>query len=210
MSRALAFLAFDSLPALDLGGVARFGRELGFDPRECVDPIEKLLTPRRIFERRIRYWECRPMTEAVATVVSPADARVIPGSLRETPGVPVKEKLFSFRELLGAESPWLDEFRDGEFAVFRLTPDKYHYNHTPVAGRVADIYSVSGRLHSCNPILASRILDPYSKNERRVTIIDTDVDSGTRVGLVAMIEVLALMVGRIVPCYSENEYENPR
>jgi hypothetical protein len=51
---------------------------------------------------------------------------------------------------------------------------------------------------------------PYSKNKRVVTVIDTDVGGGTGVGWVAMIEVVALMVGDIVQCYSQSEYKNPR
>jgi phosphatidylserine decarboxylase len=51
---------------------------------------------------------------------------------------------------------------------------------------------------------------PYSKNHRVVTVIDTDVPGGTRVGLVAMIEVVALMIGEIVQCYSESRYDHPQ
>jgi phosphatidylserine decarboxylase len=51
---------------------------------------------------------------------------------------------------------------------------------------------------------------PYSKNKRVVTIIDTDVEGGTGIGLVAMIEVVALMIGDIVQCYSNREYNAPQ
>jgi phosphatidylserine decarboxylase len=50
----------------------------------------------------------------------------------------------------------------------------------------------------------------YSKNTRTVTIIDTDVPNGTGVGVVAMLEVTALMIGDIVQCYSSNEYDEPQ
>jgi phosphatidylserine decarboxylase len=43
-----------------------------------------------------------------------------------------------------------------------------------------------------------------------VTIINTDVNQGSRVGLVAMIEVAALMIGDILQCYSEHQYLSPR
>ena len=46
------------------------------------------------------------------------------------------------------------------------------------------------------------LVTPYSKNSRVVTIIDTEVPGGTGVGLVAMIEVVALMIGEVVQCYS--------
>ncbi len=91
----------------------------------------------------------------------------------------------------------------------RLTADKYHYNHVPVSGRVVDIYAVEGRYHSCNPQAVVEMATPYSKNKRVVTVIDTDVPGGTGVGLVAMIEIVAMMIGRIEQCYSTHRYDDP-
>jgi phosphatidylserine decarboxylase len=76
------------------------------------------------------------MSPATA-VVSPADARVIvTGSLQETDAVFLKDKFFSFEELIGPDAAsGIIVSVNGDFAVFRLTPDKYHYNHTPVSGQ---------------------------------------------------------------------------
>ncbi len=54
------------------------------------------------------------------------------------------------------------------------------------------------------------VVTPYSKNTRVVTVIDTDVPDGTRVGLVAMVEVTALMIGKVEQRYSENRYDDAR
>jgi len=35
------------------------------------------------------------------------------------------------------------------------------------------------------------------------------VDNGTRIGVVAMVEIVALMIGRIVQCYSAECYDGP-
>jgi len=43
-----------------------------------------------------------------------------------------------------------------------------------------------------------------------VTILDTDCEGGTRIGHVAMIEIVALMVGRIEQQYSDLHYESPK
>ncbi len=43
-----------------------------------------------------------------------------------------------------------------------------------------------------------------------MTIIDTEVPGGSRVGYVAMIEVVALMIGQIDQCYSPVAYDNPK
>jgi len=166
---------------------------------------------RRWFERQIPYWECRPMPEADNAIVSPADARILVGSLDQSSPVFIKGAFFDADELLGADMPrWRDAFSGGSVALFRLTPDKYHYNHTPVSGEVKDLYTVEGRYHSCHPDVIVRLGSPYSRNRRVVTIIDTDVPGGTQVGLVAMLEVVAMMIGDIVQCYSPCRYENPQ
>jgi phosphatidylserine decarboxylase len=151
------------------------------------------------------------MADDCNAVVSPADARVIIGSLSETSLLFLKDKFFAIEELLGIDKPeHISAFSDGDFAIFRLTPDKYHYNHTPVSGIVRDIYEIPGNYHSCNPGAVVHMVTPCSKNKRVVTIIDTDVENGTGVGLVAMIEIVALMIGDIVQAYSETGYANPR
>jgi len=200
------------LPGLSrLAGAHRFVRQLGVNLSECVEPPERLNTAKKIFERKIRYWETRPMPEDPHAIVSPADGRVLVGSLSETSQIFLKEKFFNLDELLGPEySQWLQAFAGGDFAVFRLTPDKYHYNHMPVAGRVLDIYEIPGCYHPANPSAVVTVATPYSKNKRVVTIIDTDRIGGTHVGLVAMIEIVALMIGDIVQSYSRKRYESPQ
>jgi phosphatidylserine decarboxylase len=215
VSSVLGFLNYDlTLPgalAGALSGNQEFLRESGLDMSECLDPPEALNTARKIFERRIRYWECRPAPDEAGAVLSPADSRMLIGSLNETSTLFIKGKFFDLEELIGADkTEWLAAFEGGDFAIFRLTPDKYHYNHTPVAGIVSDFYDVRGRYHACNPSAVVTEVTPYSKNARAVTIIDTDVSGGTRVGLVAMIEVVALMIGQVEQCYSRTRYDDPR
>jgi len=208
-SSILAFCHYD-LPS----NARRSGRYLfegiGADWRECVEPLLHFDSHRKVFERQIRYWETRPMQQAAATVVAPADSRILIGSLADTSALFIKDKVFDAQELLGSTCPWREKFLDGDFAVFRLTPDKYHYNHLPVSGRVLDIYGIDGRYHSCNPSALIAMASLYAKNRRMVTIIDTDVDGGSQVGLVAMVEIVALMIGDIAETYSEERYNNPQ
>lgn len=210
MSSVLGSLHFDiNLPIPNRRGLALLQR-MGVNGQECLAPHEHFTTPRQVFERQIRYWDCRPMEADAATVVSPADAKLLIGSLDDIPELFIKEKFFSAEELLGLDAAWIDRFSGGEFAICRLTPDKYHYNHVPVSGRVADIYTVEGDCHSCNPQAQIALASIHAKNRRVVTIIDTEVDGGSQVGLVAMVEVVALMIGEIVQCYSASGYENPQ
>lgn len=192
-------------------GVSSFCRKLGINLSECVDSLATFDSPRKVFERKIRYWERRPMDSAASILVSPADSKVLLGSLQTSSQLFLKGKFFDVYELLGQEKAlWHRTFQDGDFAIFRLTPDEYHYNHSPVSGVVVDYYEVDGTYHSCNPGPIISVVTPYSKNKRVVTVIDTDVPGGTRAGLVAMIEIVALMIGAIDQCYSERFYDKPQ
>jgi phosphatidylserine decarboxylase len=207
----LGWVNYDFPLGSNVSGIRRFLKNCAIDLSECLDHPHEIDTARKVFERRIRYWVCRPICDDESAVVSPADARLILGSFKETSLLVLKEKFFDFEELLGADkSEWLNAFRGGDFVVCRLTPDKYHYNHTPVSGMVRDFYENDGSYHSCNPGVVLTLATPYSKNKRVVTILDTDVPGGTGVGMVAMIEVVALMIGDIAQRYSEEEYNDPR
>jgi phosphatidylserine decarboxylase len=207
----LGWVNYDFPLGQNISGIRRFLANCAINLSECIDRPEQLDSARKIFERRIRYWQCRPMHENSSAVVSPCDARLLLGSLKDCSRLFLKGKFFDYEELLGQDKDlWLRAFRGGDFVVCRLTPEKYHYNHTPVAGIVADLYEHDGDYHSCNPGPVVSMATPYSKNKRVVTVIDTDVDGGTRVGWVAMIEVVALMVGDIVQCYGAEAYEKPQ
>ena len=183
---------------------------IGIDWSESLDPPERLNTIRKVFERKLTYWRFRPMSDERESVASPADARMVVGSFDVHNALFLKEKFFSYEELFSrTKSQWIHAFAGGDFGIFRLTPDKYHYNHLPVSGKVVDLYVVDGQCHSCNPGAVVSMVTPFSKNRRVVTIIDTDVPGGTGIGQVAMIEIVAMMIGEIVQCYSLRAYDAP-
>lgn len=210
MSSLLGFCNFDLPLSSALLGNTKFLARCGVNLDECVAATHTFTTPRTFFERQIKYWHCRPMDDDDSALVSPADSRILTGSLSSSSALFLKDKFFNLEELLGNCQPrWQAAFAGGDYAIFRLTPDKYHYNHVPVSGMVVDFYEISGRYHSCNPGAVVEVVTPYSKNKRVVTIIDTDVVGGSEVGLVALIEVVALMIGGVVQCYSAHRYEQP-
>ncbi len=209
-SSLLGFINYEAPLAARLTWTSRFMKEMGLDMSECLDDPKSLNTARKVFERKIRYWEARPMPDDQSAIISPSDSRILIGSFQDTRNLFIKEKFFNLEELLGSSSrEWHEPFTNCDFAVLRLTPEKYHYNHTPVSGKVSAYYEIDGEYHSCNPGAIIKSAAPYSKNKRAVTIIDTDVANGTKSGLVAMIEVAALMIGGIKQCYSKRRYDSP-
>ena len=208
-SSLIAFLNYDLFLSRRVSGVAPFLKASAIDRSEWLDPPRMLDTPKKIFERKIRYWQCRPLPDRKNALVSPADSRMLVGSLENGSALFLKDKFFDLEDLVG-KNVWVETFQRADFAVFRLTPDRYHYNHMPVSGRVIDFYEIPGGYHSCNPGAIVALVTPYSKNARVVTVIDSDVPGGSQVGLVAMIEVVALMIGKVRQQYSEHEYKEPR
>jgi phosphatidylserine decarboxylase len=207
----LAFMHFDMPLQHRPAKIRKIIQALNIDLSECAASAGELNSARKLFERKIKYWQCRPMPEKEHVIVAPADAKALVGSVNRHHQFFIKEKFFAFEELLGPwQKKWLQAFRDGSFAIFRLTPEKYHYNHLPVSGNVVDFYTIDGDYHSCNPAAVVAAVTPYSKNRRTATIIDTDVVGGTQVGLVAMVEVVALMIGEIVQAYSIWRYNDPQ
>ncbi len=208
-SSLIAFLNYDLFLSRRICGVAPFLKPSAIERSEWLDPPWTLDTPKKIFERKIRYWQCRPMPDRQDSVVSPADSRMLVGSLGDGCALFLKDKFFDLADLV-AKTAWVEAFQRADYAIFRLTPEHYHYNHLPVSGRVTDFYEISGAYHSCNPGAIVTVVTPYSKNARVVTVIDTDVPGGSQVGLVAMIEVVALMIGKVRQQYSVHEYREPR
>jgi phosphatidylserine decarboxylase len=204
----LARINFDR-PFKHAGTLGVLARETGLDLSETVSPLPEKPTWREVFCRQIRYWELRPMPNDARAIVVPSDSRLLTGEFSDQERLPIKSKWFTVRDLLGEQSPALRRLQHGRWALFRLTPECYHYNHVPVSGTVQDIYSIAGGYHSCNPAVAGGGFDALSKNLRVVTLIDTDVPGGSRIGLVAMVEVAALLIGRVIQCYSEDAYESP-
>ncbi len=205
----LAYINYDMPMGKRVTGGSSFLKKTGIDTSEFFDPLESLDTSRKFFERKIIYEDFRPLSSDPGVIAAPADSRMLIGSFDETSFIFLKEKFFGFEELLGKRPEWHCKFRNGKYAVFRLTPEKYHYNHVSVSGVVADYYEVDGNYNSCNPGAVVAIDRAYSKNKRCITIIDTDVPGGTQAGFVAMIEIAALMIGDIQQCYSEKGYDNP-
>ena len=206
----IAWSHYDNPLKLKNYHIRRMICDLHINTDEILEP-ECTRSMRALFERKITYWKTRPMPGGTDKVVSPCDARMIPGSLNENTRFFIKYKFFDVEELLGRDKfAWLNAFEGGQYAVFRLTPDKYHYNHAPVTGSVIDFYEIRGKYHSCNPSAVIELVTPYSKNKRVVTVIDTDIPGGTGAGLIAMVEIVALMIGDIEQAYSEFVYDAPR
>jgi len=110
--------------------------------------------------------------------------------------IQVKGIELSIEELFG-NSELASEFDGGTVIIARLCPVDYHRFHFPIDGEVIRQYRVRGLLHSVNPVALSVNPDIFLVNERQVCIFNNH-----SLGNMAMIEVGALGVGKIIQSYS--------
>lgn len=105
---------------------------------------------------------------------------------------PVKGNFLHAKDLVANEQ-FSKIFEGGPLLIARLCPVDYHRYHYPDNGKVIDQFRVAGAYDSVNPLALKYKNHIFIKNERHVTILQTE-----NFGRLAYIEVGALCVGKIV------------
>lgn len=111
--------------------------------------------------------------------------------------IPVKGSMLKAKDLIGDDS-YSAFFDGGPLFIARLCPVDYHRYHYPDNGTTLKSHKIPGDLHSVNPIALKFRKDIFIKNERRVSILETE-----NFGKLAYIEVGATCVGKIVQTSNE-------
>jgi len=143
--------------------------------------------------------KCRPIATEPDALISPCDSKlyVIPTLTQESIFF-VKALPFSLATFLGPTHN-ASPYTHGTLAIFRLSPNDYHWFHMPAPGTPRPATLIPGRLHSVNPLVYKKNIQPLITNQR--IVIPIDLDNGTSVMMVA---VGALMVGSITTTYQPN------
>ncbi len=142
----------------------------------------------------------RPFTQNDQEMGAFAEARYFGhAAMTDNLTIPVKGSMLRAVDLIG--DPELAEaFIGGPLMVARLCPVDYHRYHYPDNGRTLKAFTVPGDLHSVNPLALKYRQDIFIRNERRVSILETE-----NFGKLAYIEVGATMVGKIVQSFDESQ-----
>ena len=122
-----------------------------------------------------------------------ADARLSVWPVGPDLAVPVKQSVYTLKELVGQRAHDIDltPFEGGHCLVFRLGVDDYHRYVFPDSGRLIRRYFIPGELHTVRPV--SERYRVYARNARSVSVLDTD-----HFGPLLTVEVGAMLVGHIV------------
>lgn len=157
---------------------------------EITDP-DRFASFNEFFTRTLNP-ECRPVCAEPGAIVSPADGAVSRnGFIQGQDMLQAKGRQFSVHTLLGADSSLTRIFSDGAFATIYLSPRDYHRLHMPCAGRLSRMIHIPGDLYSVNDITTASVNNLFARNERVVTIFETDH------GWMALVLVGAIFVSSI-------------
>jgi len=172
--------------------IRQFIRYYQIDLNAAIDSdINSYPNFRSFFTRRLRP-ELRPMAPVPNGVISPVDGKISAiGTISRQMIIQAKGQYYSIEKLLGGNSNLAEQFFAGDFITLYLAPRDYHRVHIPVTGRLRQMIYIPGWLFSVNRHAVQVIPELFVRNERVVTIFDTDF------GLMAIILIGALFVGSI-------------
>ena len=134
----------------------------------------------------------RPLADETGDVACPADGKISQiGTIEDGRIFQAKGHHFTCAALLGDDDEWSAGFSGGAFATIYLSPRDYHRVHMPYGGRLREMRYIPGHLFSVSAHTVRAIPGLFARNERVVSLFDTDL------GPMAVVLVGAINVGAI-------------
>lgn len=125
------------------------------------------------FTRELREG-ARPIDPEPKSIVSPSDGHISQyGRITSERILQAKGHHYSVHSLL-ADDPYCGAFVNGFFYTVYLSPRDYHRVHMPLAGQLQRVVHVPGRLFSVSPGTVNQVPRLFARNERVVSLFDTD------------------------------------
>jgi len=138
--------------------------------------------------------ETRPIVQDEKAIACPIDGYISQiGVIEKDQMIQAKNYKYNLKNLIGDDE---NLFVDGNFATLYLSPRDYHRVHMPITGKLQKMTYVPGKLFSVNPLTVQEIPNLYTKNERIITIFETEI------GQMAMVLVGAMLVASIATVWA--------
>ncbi|MDH5358544.1 MAG: archaetidylserine decarboxylase [Gammaproteobacteria bacterium] len=132
----------------------------------------------------------RPIAHGETTVVSPVDGLISQiAAINAGQIVQAKGHNYSVFELVGGDATIAKQFEKGQFATIYLSPKDYHRIHMPLTGKLQQMVYIPGKLFSVSPRTVRAVPHLFARNERVVTVFETEL------GPMVMVLVGAIFVG---------------
>jgi phosphatidylserine decarboxylase len=192
LSRLMYRLARVESPPLKRWMIRTYVRQVGVDLSVAAQPDLSAYPHLNAFFTRALRPEARPLDPAPEAVLSPVDGTISQiGTITDGRIIQAKGHDYSVSDLLGGQTDAPHSFAGGSFATIYLSPRDYHRIHMPLAGDLAAMTYLGGRLFSVNAVTAALVPGLFARNERVVCRFDSEA------GPMAVILVGAIFVGGI-------------
>jgi phosphatidylserine decarboxylase len=167
--------------------------------RPAIDVKDSYRNFNEFFIRKFKPGK-RPFLTEAHQMPAFAEARYVGfDAVDEKKTYPVKGHYLLAKDLIGNDQV-AKIFDGGPLLIARLCPVDYHRYHYPDNGTVLDHFRVPGAYDSVNPLALRYKNQIFIKNERYVSILQTE-----NFGRIAYIEVGAICVGKIVQSHRWSE-----
>jgi len=144
----------------------------------------------------------RHIDDDQSTLCYPVDGAISQqGDIESGQLIQAKGFNYSVKSLLGGNAEDAAPFENGKFSCIYLAPKDYHRIHMPMTGTLRKMIYVPGELFSVNPLTAQNVPDLFARNERVVTIFDTEHGQFTMVlvGATIVASIETIWAGTITP-----------
>lgn len=177
---------------LSVGLIDPFIRQNGIDISEYEEQVWHSYN--EFFVRKIQK-DKRPIDRIPEHLISPCDSAATIYPLQDGTHFTIKRSEYDVRRLLFSKR-LAKKYQGGTAVVLRLDVTDYHRYCYVDAGRLSDYRRIVGDLHTVKPI-ANDYVPVYHENTREYCMLHSK-----NFGDVIVMEVGALMVGRIVNHYN--------
>lgn len=150
------------------------------------------------FFTRKRKRGCQMICMARDCLIAPCDSKLLVYPITKDLRFTVKDTEYTMQSLLRSRK-LAQRYQDGLLLLFRLGVEDYHRYCYVDDGWKSKNYHIQGVFHTVNPI-ANDTYPIYKENTREFSILKSQ-----QFGRILMMEVGALLVGRIVNFHEERE-----
>lgn len=151
------------------------------------------------FTRHIKEGK-RPFASNPQVLCAPCDSKLTVHSISPEGGFHIKHTIYTMDSLVRSKK-LARHYYGGLLCIFRLTVDDYHHYAYVDSGKKTRNFHIPGVLHTVNPI-ANDVYPIYTENTREFSVLQSE-----NFGNILMMEVGALMVGKIVNHHEETTVE---
>jgi len=197
LSRLVGLLSESTQPWLKNWLIKRFIAHFNVDMSEAKEQLPQAYANFNAFFTRELKENARKITLDENLVISPADGAISEiGKVEFGRILQAKGRGYSLTALLGGDDERARPFIDGRFATIYLSPRDYHRVHMPAGAVLKESIYVPGDLYSVNQTTADNVDSLFARNERLISIFETEQ------GPMAMILVGAMIVAGIETVWS--------